>query len=372
MNKIQHFILVACLLLVCIFPSAGQGVRSPYGVLSLPFSSRLNALGGSNVAISDGEVSMAIMNPALLSERTDKVVEAGYSFVGSGLNFGALMYSHNFGDKKLKDDAKAIKTNYVAVAISFLDYGKMRYADEVGNIYGTFTAKDFGINLTYARRLGEHFTIGATLKPIYSVYEAYTSFALGADVGGHFHALGNSLQVGIVLQNIGWQLKSFYSENGEQHREDLPLNLQLGISYKLEHAPLRFSLTAHHIQQWNIGYNAFGNKVYTVKSKSSVGGDWTQAQQNGAVLWHDMLFRHLIFAIDIVPKSERFYLTVSYNHRRNRELTTSGSSISLAGLAFGAGIKIKQFRLGFGMSQYTRRMFTYQVTLSTDINEFLK
>jgi hypothetical protein len=84
-----------------------------------------------------------------------------------------------------------------------------------------------------------------------------------------------------------------------------------------------------------------------------------------------MLFRHTVWAIDIVPKSERFYLTVSYNHRRQTEMSMSGVR-SLAGFAFGAGLKVYKFRLGFAMSQYTASNFTYQVSLSTDINSFLK
>jgi hypothetical protein len=119
------------------------------------------------------------------------------------------------------------------------------------------------------------------------------------------------------------------------------------LSYRLAHAPLRFSLTAHNLQRWNI------------------------APAGHEVKWYDMLFRHTIWAIDIVPKSEKFYLTVSYNHRRQTEMNLTGVR-SLAGFAFGAGVKIYKFRLGFAMSQYTKSNFTYQVSLSTDINSFLK
>ena len=49
----------------------------------------------------------------------------------------------------------------------------------------------------------------------------------------------------------------------------------------------------------------------------------------------DMLFRHTIWAIDIVPKSEKFYLTVSYNHRRQAEMNINDVR-SMAGFAFGA------------------------------------
>jgi hypothetical protein len=127
----------------------------------------------------------------------------------------------------------------------------------------------------------------------------------------------------------------------------LPLNLEFGLSYRLAHAPIRLSLTLHNLQRWDI------------------------APMETDVKWHDMLLRHTIWAVDIVPKSDKFYLTVSYNHRRQAEMNITNVR-SLAGLGFGAGIKIYKFRLGFAMSQYTKSNFTYQVSLSTDINSFLK
>jgi hypothetical protein len=199
----------------------------------------------------------------------------------------------------------------------------------------------------YARQLGPQFRVGATLKPIFSVYEQYNSFALGADIGGHFQTEDSTFQMGLALRNIGWQLKSFYEEDYGQHTEMLPLNLELGLNYRLAHAPLRFSLTIHNMQHWNI------------------------APAGEEVKWFDMLFRHTIWAVDIVPKSEKFYLTVSYNHRRQAEMNITNVR-SMAGLGLGLGMKIYKFRLGFAMSQYTKSNFTYQVSLSTDINSFLK
>ena len=312
---------------------AGSGV---FNFLNLPVSSRLNALGGENVAIADDDIRMAFVNPALLTPHTDKVLQLNYAYYLAGTMFGSVMYGHNY------------KENYFAAGVHYLDYGQMQYADEMGNLLGTtFTAKDICVNLMYARQLGPMFRVGATIKPIFSVYERYTSFALGADVGGHFQTTDSLFQMGLTLRNIGWQLKAFYEEDFGQHTEMLPLNLEFGMSWRLAHAPLRFSMTAHNLQRWDIA----------------------PREQN--VKWYDMLFRHTLWAIDIVPKNEKFYLTVSYNHRRQAEMNMTDVR-SLAGFAFGAGVKIYKFRLGFAMSQYTKSNFTYQVSLSTDINSFLK
>lgn len=335
----QRYIYILIALITSILPAKAQikgAGSSVFHFLNLPASSRLNALGGENVAIADDDISMAFVNPALLTAHTDKVLQLNYAYYLAGTMFGSAMYGHNY------------KENYFGAAVHYLDYGQMAYADEFGNLLGTtFTAKDICVNLMYARQLGPQFRIGATLKPIFSVYEQYTSFALGADVGGHFQTADSTFQMGLALRNIGWQLKAFYEEDFGQHTEMLPLNLELGLSYRLAHAPLRFSFTAHNLQHWNI------------------------APAGEEVKWYDMLFRHTIWAVDIVPKSEKFYLTLSYNHRRQAEMNLTDVR-SLAGFAFGAGIKVYKFRLGFAMSQYTKSNFTYQVSLSTDINSFLK
>ena len=335
----RRYFYILLTLFVAILPVSAQikgAGSSVFHFLNLPASARLNALGGENVSISDDDISMAFMNPALLTAHTDKVLQLNYAYYLAGTMFGSVMYGHNY------------KENYFAAGVHYLDYGQMAYADEFGNLLGTtFTAKDICVNLMYARQLGPQFRVGATLKPIFSVYEQYNSFALGADIGGHFQTEDSTFQMGLALRNIGWQLKSFYEEDYGQHTEMLPLNLELGLNYRLAHAPLRFSLTIHNMQHWNI------------------------APAGEEVKWFDMLFRHTIWAVDIVPRSEKFYLTVSYNHRRQAEMNITNVR-SMAGLGLGLGLKIYKFRLGFAMSQYTKSNFTYQVSLSTDINSFLK
>ena len=335
----RRYFYILLTLLVTVLPVSAQikgAGSSVFHFLNLPASARLNALGGENVSISDDDISMAFMNPALLTAHTDKVLQLNYAYYLAGTMFGSVMYGHNY------------KENYFAAGVHYLDYGQMAYADEFGNLLGTtFTAKDICVNLMYARQLGPQFRVGATLKPIFSVYEQYNSFALGADIGGHFQSEDSTFQMGLALRNIGWQLKSFYEEDYGQHTEMLPLNLELGLNYRLAHAPLRFSLTIHNMQHWNI------------------------APAGEEVKWFDMLFRHTIWAVDIVPRSEKFYLTVSYNHRRQAEMNITNVR-SMAGLGLGLGMKIYKFRLGFAMSQYTKSNFTYQVSLSTDINSFLK
>lgn len=358
--KIRRLVIIICCCLATAVQAQIQGAGSSvFHFLGLPASSRLNALGGENVAIADGDISMAFVNPALLTASTDNVLQLNYAYYLAGTMFGSAMYGHNFGRSKIErpytGSGEPDKPNYFAVGIHYLDYGTMRCADENGNLTGgTFSARDICINAMYARQLGPYFTVGVTLKPIYSIYEAYSSFALGADVGGHYQTADSALHVGLALRNIGWQMKAFYSEESGQHTEMLPLNLELGLSYRLAHAPIRFSLTIHNMQKWYIGVP----QEVTEKTNKVKEG-------------FDMAFRHTIWAIDIVPRSNKYYLTLSYNHRLHQEMNMS-ETFSLSGFAAGVGVNIYKFRLGFAVSQYSRSNLTYQVSLSTDINSFMK
>lgn len=333
--------------LLTALPTRGQYVgsgSSTFAFLDLPVSARQNALGGENISIRDGELSSAFANPALLGSLTHNIVQIGYAYYGTN-HFGSAMYGYNFTEH-----------DYFAGGIHYLDYGTMRYAESSGELTGaTFGARDILLEAAYARQLGPMFTIGVALKPVMSFYESYSSFALGADVGAHFQMKDTTLQIGLALKNIGWQLKGFHSDESGQHLEMLPINLELGINYRVKHAPLRFSLTIHNIQSWDLGYSRLNETELPVKP----------------VGWFDMMMRHTIWAIDIVPKSERFYLTISYNHRRRMEFNLQDQR-SLAGFAAGVGVRIKMLRLGFAMSQMSKQNFTYQVSLAMDVNSLMK
>lgn len=358
------------LIILTLVMLAPIGVRAQYtgagstvfNFMDLPTSSRINALGGDNVSLRDGDISLGMCNPAALGEMTDKVLQLNYSYYLPGTMFGSVLYGHNFGRAKWEEqhEGESDKPNYFAVGIHYLDYGNMQYADEVGNLTGgSFGARDIQINAMYARQLGRMFSVGVTLKPVLSFYEGYNSFALGADVGGHFQLPDTTLQIGLVLRNIGWQMKGFYE--GESSHEMLPLNLEFGLSYKIKHAPLRFHLTLHNLQHWDVSYQ------YTNAGKDELTGEAVSTD----VKWYDMLFRHTIWAVDIVPKSDRFYLTLSYNHRRRMDMMLKDQR-SLAGFGIGAGVRIKQVRVGFAMSQLTRSNFSYQLGLTLDINQMMK
>lgn len=329
--------------LISLFPQTGRGV---YRFLDLPVSSRMAAIGGMNVSLRDNDVNFAFMNPALLTGETHGVIGLNMANYLADIKFGSAVYGHNFGEN-----------NFTSFGVQYVDLGKFEGYDELGNFTEDFTAKDIALYMSYARRLDDYFTVGATFKPIFSSYESYTSFGIAFDAGINYSR--DLFSAGLVFRNMGAQFKAYYPDEQGQHREPLPFDIQLGVSKKFAHAPIRISGTLNNLNRWNVaGYQ-------TDKTTTNLDGT-TEEKKVKPV---DMAFRHLVLGVELVP-SDNFYIALGYNHRRNQEMTMEGFK-SLAGFSAGAGLKLYKFHVGFGLTQFQVGNFAYQFSFSTDLNDFV-
>jgi len=344
MTKRFLILLLSVTVSFLAYSQAGTGV---YQFLELPVSSRLAALGSVNVSLHDNDINFAFQNPALLTSETNNVIGLNMANYLADIKFGSAVYGRNFGDK-----------NFFALGIQYIDYGLFKQTTELNEITGEFTAKDMALSIMYARPLTNKITVGATLKPVYSVYETYTSFGLAADAGVSYNDSTNLFSAGLVLKNMGTQLKGYYSLEGVQHLEPLPFNIQLGVSKKFKYAPLRLSFTLDNLQQWDLSYESTNQPTDNITGTATI-------KKIGFV---DMAFRHAILAAEFVP-SKNFYLTVAYNDRRQQEMAMSGFKNG-AGFSFGGGIKLYKFHVGFGMTQFQVGNYAYQFSISTALKDF--
>ena len=344
MTKRFFILLLSVTVSVFAFSQAGTGV---YKFLDLPVSSRLAALGSINVSLHDNDINLAFQNPALLTSETNNVIGLNMANYLADIKFGSAVYGKNFGNK-----------NYFALGIQYIDYGLFKETTDLNQVIGEFTAKDMALYIMYARPITDKITVGATLKPVYSVYETYTSYGFATDAGVSYNDSAKLFSAGLVLKNMGTQLKGYYSEDGVQHLEPLPFDIQLGLSKKFIHAPLRFSLTLDNLQHWDLNYESTNQSTDNLTST-------TTTSKIGFV---DMAFRHVIIAAEFIP-TKNFYLTVAYNDRRQQEMSMSGFK-SGAGFSFGGGIKLYKFHVGFGMTQFQVGNYAYQFSISTALKDF--
>ncbi len=336
-------ILMCMMFSLAIYSQAG---KDTYQFLNLPSGARQAGYGDYNISIYDHDLNFALANPALLSEKTHNFLGVNYTNRFTDVNIASAVYGRNFGDK-----------NFMAFGINYVDYGKFLETSLSDQILGEFTAKDFVFHIAYARYLSPRWTVGIAMKPIYSVYERYHSFGLAFDVGASYHNEELKFSAGLTLKNAGFQFKGYHSIDGHQHRETLPLDLQLGISQGFKKAPLRFSMTIHNLQRWDLSYQQNDNII------ENTGVTPSKTSQ-----FFDMLFRHTIFSVEVFP-TKNMYLVVAYNHRRRAEMAVEGKR-SAAGFSFGGGLKLYKFHLGVSVVPYQTGNLTYNVTFSTSLSDF--
>lgn len=341
--------LFLCVGLSC-FHSFAKKEDGSFHFLNIPYSARVAGVGGENISIVDDDVNRFYANPSLLSTKVHTGLSINYLNYFESANSGSISFAYAL------DSLNVFGANFL-----FMSYGKFDGYDEFGTPTGTFSAGDFALNLAYSRYLGAGFRVGVALKPAYSFIEEYNSLALGVDVGATYYNENIDMAVALTFRNFGFRFFGYYDG---QDREALPWNLQVGISKRLKHAPFRFSLTFDRLNDWNLDY-------YRPPISSPLLNDVEEeGKNNNEIKGGDMFFRHLVFGVDLLF-SKHFYLSVGYNHRRNREYTLSNSRAP-RGFTFGAGFKVYKFSLDAAYAIYGAKGSTFTLSLATALNSFKK
>ena len=290
----------------------GQSGENAFNFLRLPYSARVAGLGGNNISIIEDDITLAMHNPALLANVSDKTINISYMSYMSDSKLAGVAFSKSFGERSIG-----------AVSARYVDYGSFDgYTED--NIYtGSFSAKDIEIAATYSYLLSNYWSGGVTGRFIYSKYETMSAIALGVDLGINYYNPDKELSASFVLKNLGAQVKAF-----EEKNEKLPIDVQLGISKKLPHAPIRLSLTLTNLHKWSKDdfYNADGSKDNT----------------------SDLLLKHIVIGADALL-GKNFYASLGYNFRASKELSAGGNKWD--GLSVGAGLNINKVKFGASYSK---------------------
>ncbi|MDR1698805.1 MAG: type IX secretion system protein PorQ [Prevotellaceae bacterium] len=351
MKKIKIFL---ALLIVLLNAETGfaQAGRYAYSHLSLPPSAHVSALGGTNISLHDDDINFTLQNPALLTQKMHKAIALNATNYVADVFFGSVSGAWAFTGE-----------HFVGVGVQFVDYGDFLHTDEYDNAYGNFTARDLAFHLMYAHRISPNITVGATMKPIYSSYQNYNSFALAFDMGANYFVEENDLSLGLVLKNIGFQFTGFYTDDdGDQYRERLPVELQFGVSKRLANAPFRVSATLVNLQRWDMSYRN------DAKQGSSLSNSNKQSGEDLSFL--DNAIRHIVLGVDFIP-NEQFFLTAGYNVRRAREMQVVHNR-SFAGFSLGGGLKLHKFQLGFAFAQNHPKNNSLSFSVATNLQSWGK
>ncbi|MGB3155275.1 MAG: type IX secretion system protein PorQ [Chitinophagaceae bacterium] len=340
-----HARLTIVLLGLFHFSSAQTlGGSSVFNFLRLSNTPQLTALGGVNVSQNSNDIGLAFNNPAQLMPSMHAQMNAVFNNFYGGIS----VYHLSVGYHHLK-----LNTNF-SWGLNYFNYGSTPETDASGNILGKFRPVDWVMQVSASRSYLEKWNYGATLKFINSQYGQYRSNGLAMDVGVLFRDSSKLFSASAVVKNLGFQLKKYSGTESDE----LPFDLQIGLTKRLEHAPLSFSLTAQRIHRFDINYN---DQTFNNENGFTNG--------NTRKFSFDKLLNHFVLAT-VVYVGERVELMAGYNFLRRKELSIGNAGNGLSGFSLGAGVLFGKLQVRYARAYYQNGMANNQLGLNMKLNEY--
>lgn len=341
--RLSRIHIIGLALVSGVLSSAGAYAQSGgdtfYSFLNIPSSTLAYGLGGMNISNIDDDINASDRNPGLLGPEVDMQIGINYMrYVGES-NFAGVKFGRRAGDH-----------GAWAAGVQYFGYGSIKGADVNGVLTGDFSPKDMVFSATYAHDITDTWRGGASVKYIYSTYDAYTAMAVATDLGVNYYDAESDLSFSAMLANLGGQIKRF-----DRRYERVPVDLRVGMSKGLSGVPLVLSVTAHDLTRWHLPFYDNGDGTE---------GDTPQLKDK----FMSNLFRHLVFGADFRP-SDSFHIGLGYNYRTRTDMSTYKRSF-LSGFSACLGLNVSSFGLGLALSQPHTGATTIMLNISTRLYEF--
>lgn len=298
---------------------AQLGGSASMSFLKLSSSTQQKALGGYQTSRSCQDVSMLLANPALLADSIADWVSVGYTNYYAGIQGGTGAY------------AKEVRHGVLGFGVQYLNYGSFDSYDATGQALGDFKATDLAIQASYAIT-HKVYALGLSMKFAQSSIESYHSSALLFDIGGLFRHPSKDFQLAWLVKNIGFRLSSYAGETDF----DSPLDIQLSMSLKPQHMPIRLYLTAHHLHDFDIAYTN-----PTLSGQVDALGNPLQEELGFA----DKLARHLAIGGEFVL-GKNLSVQMGYNVLKRREMTLEGIA-GTVGFSWGLVFRTERWQASY-------------------------
>lgn len=341
---VRTFFIIAFFLSIFDIRAQTLGGNSVFNFLKLPNTPMLTALGSINISDVSNDVGLAFNNPALLKPEMHTQLNTVFNSFYDGVNACHLSLGYK-SDK--------IKTNFLW-GLNYLDYGSIPQTDASGNMLGDFRPTDWVMQVSASRDYLEKWHYGATFKFINSNYGQYRSNGIAVDVGVLYHDTSKLFSVSVLAKNMGTQLKKYDGTDPD----DLPFDLQLGLTKRLRNSPLGFSFTAHHLHQFDITYND------TVFNGTN---GFPNSSDKGFTF--DKLMRHFVLAANIYL-GDKVEVDAGYNYLRRQELNVGQSGNGLNGFSLGVSLLLNKLQVKYARSQYQNNTGYNQFGLNLTLNQY--
>lgn len=301
------------------------GGREVYQFLNITSEARVVAMGRLPIAYWEPDVNFALLNPALIHHKLHGSLSLNAVSFPADIFIGSANYAHHFQ-----------KAGTFTLGVRSFQYGKFVAANQFGVQTGEFDVSDLVITIGHGREVMENLHVGVNLKIINSAYEQYSSFGLAVDAGVAYHIPEKLLTWSLLIRHAGFQWDPYTSERGR-----LPFDLQVGVSNRFKHLPLRWHITADQLHRPDVSFVNPANARRDPITSQLIEENITLVNK---------VFRHLSFGAELAP-TKGFNIGIGYNFRMQQELRMN-TRRSSAGLTFGLGFRVSKF-----MIQYSRGVY---------------
>ncbi len=316
------------------------GGNRSYEFLNIPYTARLSGLGGVNVSQVDQDVNMFLSNPALIGDTLSGYASANYLSYFADINLATFTYSR-----------KVEKVGgMLSVGIQHIGLGSIDGYDATGAVTQPFSSGETAITLSHARRAG-NFRMGVNMKWVTSNIAGFRSNALLFDLGGVFVHPDKQLNIGMAIKNIGVILNDYTETSNTKP----PLDVQVGMTFKPEHAPFRFSITAYQFVN--------GNRDIAYFEPSS----GLQVDEPGGF---DRFARHLVIGTEFLLSSN-VNIRLGYNHLVRQELRLESRSGG-AGFSYGFMFRVKAVEFAYSKGGYHVAGGAHHFTMAFNTDNVLR
>lgn len=342
------------LLLICVFGAgitvlAQTGGNNAFPFLDLTYNARQMGLANDYITVMDKDINIGVANPSMLNSEMHKNLSLNQALIPGGINVG--MASYGFGLKEIGTMSGYIK---------YVNYGQFERTEVNGTSAGTFNPFEMIAGVGLGRQLNERLSVGANLYTIFSQLESYNAFGAGIDLAGTYYNKDKEFYATAIVKNAGMQFSN-YTDNST--RAPLPTEFQMGVSYKLQHAPFRISLLAHHLNKWDLTYN----DPSLEPTIDEFTGDTIPVPVAG---FGEKLARHFTYQVETVI-SKNIHIRLGFDYHRRRELALE-TRPGVAGFSAGLGLYFSKFSLDYGFLINSRAGYNNMITLSTNIGQWRK
>lgn len=329
------------------FAQTGGSHSFPH--INLAFDSRSAGLGGNFISVYDNDVNLGINNPSLFNSQMNKDISFSSSLMPGGINHGMFAFGY---------DVKAIKST-LGSYIKYISYGTFERTAVNGLSEGTFSPFEMIAGTGIGKEINKRIRLGAKVNFLYSQLETYTAFGASVDFGATYLLEEKGFLVTLLARNIGYQFKAFTNKD----RVNLPAEIHMATSYKVQHAPFRITLLAHDLQKWDLTYN----DPTLTPTIDALTGDTIPVERPGFM---EKLGRHFSYQLEVLI-GKNIDFRVGFDYHRRKELMLEQRP-GIAGLSLGLGLHFSKFRLDYGFIAYSAAGYGNMLTLSTNMSNWRK